>query len=295
MTPRRAIILALGPIVIVSVCYWLTLADGIESAPASGSETGTPEEFLPAAGKPQDRLREACEQTAAELRRRLGSECRVIVRKPFVLAGDLPDAVLDEHYRTTIVPTVRALATCYFDRESDEPISILMFSNEKNYRRSAAQIDGKSRASYHGYYEKQTRRIVLNIATGNGTLAHELTHALAHFDFPNMPEWFDEGLASLNEQSRFSDDGLQLFGLPNWRINYLLLAMQHGRLRSIHALVTDPAFGTQQEAVDYAQARYLCLYLQERGLLSHFYRKLRANTVHRFPLGYCAVAELSLE
>ena len=54
-------------------------------------------------------------------------------------------------------------------------------------------------------------------------VAHELTHALGHFDFPEMPEWFDEGLASLHEDARFSDDHLD-DGVPNWRRRYLLLA-----------------------------------------------------------------------
>ena len=37
----------------------------------------------------------------------------------------------------------------------------------------------------------------MNIGTGGGTLVHELTHSLIAFDFPHVPDWFNEGLASL--------------------------------------------------------------------------------------------------
>ena len=152
-------------------------------------------------------------------------------------------------------------------------------------------MDGRIRAAYYGYYQKSERRVVLNASTGNGTLAHELTHALSHFDFPAMPEWFDEGLASLHEQSEFSEDGLQLRGLWNWRVYHLLHAIKHGRLRPVDALLRENTVRCGQEAVDYAHARYLCLYLQERGLLTHFYRKLRVSIVGD-PTGYRTLCAL---
>jgi hypothetical protein len=165
----------------------------------------------------------------------------------------------------------------YFDAVPDQPIAVLLFAGEESYRRHAEVLDGRQRPNYAGYYERSERRVVVNIATGNGTLAHELTHALAHFDFPAMPEWFDEGLASLAEQSEFSEDGLRLAGVSNWRLNYLQPALKRGQLRSVDSLIADGHVRPGQEAVDYAHARYLCLYLQERNLLAPYYRKFRAN------------------
>jgi len=118
---------------------------------------------------------------------------------------------------------------------------------------------------------------VLNISTGRGTLAHELTHALAHFDFPDMPEWFDEGLASLGEESEFSDDGLRLTGISNWRLNYVLPELRQNRLRPLQSLIVSGNVRPGYEAVDYAHARYFCLYLQQRQLLGPYYRKFRAR------------------
>jgi hypothetical protein len=178
-------------------------------------------------------------------------------------------------YRDVALPTMRALSVDYFDRPPDEPVVLLMSSSEKAYREHALRLDGRDTEAYYGYYWRPERRIMLNLATGYGTLAHELTHALAHFDFPMMPEWFDEGLAALHEESEFSEDGLHLYGRPNWRGHLLAQALLGGRLQPLDGLLRSGGLRPENEAVDYAHARYLCLFLQERGLLSAYYRKLR--------------------
>ncbi len=219
----------------------------------------------------------ACRRMAATLTPRLDRACLTIVRPPYVLAGDLSERALEQLYHGMILPTAHALSTCYFDRQPNEPIVILMFSNEKVYRQHARRLDHRQNAAYYGYYLKSERRIVLDISTGYGTLAHELTHALAHFDFPQMPEWLDEGLASLHEQSEFSDDGLRLIGLPNWRVFHLLYAIRRDQLQPLASLISQKSVRDNQESIDYAHARYFCLYLQQRQLLIPFYRKFRAR------------------
>jgi len=239
----------------------------------------------------QRELRIACEMLAGELAGRLSPACRLIVRPPFVLGGDLPEADLDEHYRETIVPTLRALSVSYIDRQPTYPVVLLMFSGEAAYREHAQRLDGRPAVNYHGYYQREKHRALLNIATGSGTLAHELTHALAHSDFPDMPEWFDEGLASLHEESEFSTDGLHLVGLANWRLYYLIEALEHDRLQSLESFVRSGMVRGGNEAVGYAQARYLCLYLQHRGLLEPFYRKFR-STAETDPMGEAVLCRL---
>ncbi|TDO82824.1 hypothetical protein EV143_10284 [Flavobacterium chryseum] len=49
-----------------------------------------------------------------------------------------------------------------------------------------------------------------------GTLKHELIHLLIRSRFNFIPEWFEEGLASLYEESRF-DASDNLLGKENWR------------------------------------------------------------------------------
>jgi hypothetical protein len=106
-----------------------------------------------------------------------------------------------------------------------------------------------------------------------------------------MPEWFDEGLASLHEHSKFSDDGRRLIGLSNWRMHYLLEARRRGTLRSLESLILTDTVRGDQEAADYAHARYFCLYLQEQDLLGPFYRKFRANAAAD-PTGLRTLCEL---
>ncbi|HEY1785189.1 MAG TPA: hypothetical protein VGG30_06550, partial [Pirellulales bacterium] len=52
-------------------------------------------------------LAAACQKVADQLAPRLGTECHVVVRPPFVLAGDLDEAGLDAWHRETIAPAMR--------------------------------------------------------------------------------------------------------------------------------------------------------------------------------------------
>ena len=284
MSSRRLLVLTAGPLLIVGALYWTTMPRAAvgRSTTASNSATVSPSPSHdgPAAGSDEgepESINKQCQVTADELAHALKGECHIVVRAPYVLVGDMSKAELDRSHRETIVPTARALSIMYFDRPPVHPVTIFLLASEKSYQRYAEQLDGRRQPNYAGYYLRSGRRIVLNASTGSGTLAHELTHALAHFDFPNMPEWFDEGLASLQEQSDFSDDGLRLSGTSNWRLNYLIPAIRQSRLRSIASLVASTEIQSGHEAIDYAHARYFCLYLQKRRLLGPFYRKFRAN------------------
>lgn len=288
----RAILLVIGPGILIAGCYFLTVgrpSKSVQAAPVSKSEhrefdidqlnAGVEEGLVPAdsaANRADHRsLTVACDERARQLGQHLDERDRIIVRPPFVIGGNLSEAELDRCYAETILPTKRALDLAYFDNAPDEPLTLLLYSGERAYRDASWNLDRRNTANYYGYYIRTDRRIVVNIGTGEGTLAHELAHALGHFDFPNMPEWFDEGLASLYEEADFSEDGLQLNGLSNWRLNHLLSAMQKRRLGTLESLISAREVREEQQAVEYAHARYFCLYLQERGLLPFFYRKFR--------------------
>ena len=220
---------------------------------------------------------------------RLAVGSQILLRPPYVLAGDLSETELEELYRNIVQPTARALSVSYFDRQPDSPILLLVFSNEKTYRWHAERFDQRPNTDYYGYYVESECRIMLDISTGTGTVAHELTHALAHFDFAQMPEWFDEGLASVHEQSEFSEDGLRLIGLSNWRINPLRQALENHRLQPLVALISRQSVREHHQSIDYAQSRYFCLYLQHRRLLEAFLSKIPRECGHR-PSGHGDVA-----
>ncbi len=271
----RWMTLTLGPVLIVGGLYWLLRPEFGTGLAAAQNESHLEQ---PLTETPAARGLEAtCTRKAEDVSRTLGPQGHVIVRAPFVVAGDFAEADVERIYQQTIVPTARALFVSYFDKTPTEPITILLFSTDTSYRRYAEEVDGNPRAEYSGYYERGDRRVVINLSTGSGTLAHELTHALAQGDFPDMPEWFDEGLASLHEESKITEDGLRIVGASNWRLQFLIPAIRGNSLQSLEALMTSRRVRTGQQSVDYAQARYLCLFLQQRNLLEPFYRKFRES------------------
>jgi hypothetical protein len=216
-----------------------------------------------------------CKKTAERLQKQLGDECAVMVHKPFVVAGDMTAKQLEDHYRTTISPAARAMANSYFRKPPTLPITVLLFSAEASYNRYAKQLFNEEGVSVYGYYKPDKRTLVMNIATGGGTLIHEMTHALVVYDFPEIPDWFNEGLASLHEQCRFLPDEKGVEGLPNWRLPGLQEAIRQGRLSTLQEMMTRDDFRGPHVGLNYAQARYFCLYLQKLGRLEAFYRRFR--------------------
>jgi len=287
----RVIVLTIGPVLIIAGCYWLTMAGRGQAALSRPSTPEVSAEEPTAAARELTSLPAACRVRADELAALLTADFHLIIRPPYVIAGNLSASELERHYRETIRPTADVLARCYFERRPDAPIAILLFADNASYREFSREFDGQRRDAYSGYYERADRRIMVNVQTGNGTLAHELTHALAHFDFPDMPEWFDEGLASLHEQAEFSPDGRRLVGAVNWRRYHLLYALRTGRLRPIAALMATGRIREGHEAVDYAHARYFCMFLQSQNQLIEYYRAFRDN-VRTDPTGLATLCRL---
>jgi hypothetical protein len=117
---------------------------------------------------------------------------------------------------------------------------------------------------------------VMNIATGGGTLVHEIVHPFVRANFPACPAWFNEGLGSLYEQC--GERGGRMVGFTNWRLAGLQEAIAAGELQFFETMMetSDRAFYERDPGTNYAQARYLCYYLQEKGLLRTFYRRFTA-------------------
>ena len=270
MSRMRLFLLTAGPVFLVAASYWATMTDALRGGvPLAGQQAPRP------ADEPPPALAHACDVEAGRLRERLGPGCRVVIRPPYVLAGDLEEEALADWHARVIAPAAACLRREFFDREPNAPVAIILCSGDASYARFAARLDGRTSSLWYGYYQRDERRVVVNVSTGEGTLVHELVHALAHVDCPGLPEWFDEGLASLYEQCRFSADGRRLEGLSNWRLAPLRRAIEHNELQPLARLAAPGSIRRALEAIDYAHARYLCLYLQERGVLATYYRRLR--------------------
>ncbi len=230
-------------------------------------------------------------QAEQTMRRQLGGGFRYGRSGVFVCAGNLDARSFHDILTGTIAGGAQRLWAQYFTVRPDYPIRVYLFAEEKSYRRYARALFGDADVSHFGYYKPDERALVMNIGTGTGTLVHEMVHALMAPDFPDAPTWFSEGLASLYEQCDYEAHGLR--GLVNWRLPVLRDGIARGTALPLTELIaTDRAtFLDQHLGVHYAQARYFCLYLQERGLLTAFYRAYRDGFTED-PTGAKALAAL---
>jgi hypothetical protein len=179
-----------------------------------------------------------------------------------------------EAYRDTLRDAYRALCRTYFDRKPDLPIAVYLFRDEPSYEAYCVRRFREKPSTPYGFFRAEERKLVMNIATGGGTLIHELVHPLLAADFPGVPVWFNEGFASLHEQCDIRDGALQ--GLVNWRLPALQQAIREGTripLKDLTAMPSGEFY--RRSALPYAESRYLCLYLQETGRLVGYYKSFR--------------------
>lgn len=213
---------------------------------------------------------------AEEIRRELGEDTRVerIEDVFFVATNDGPASF--KACQSTISRMYRYLNRDYFERKPEKPIRVYLFKDKTSYEDYCRRTYEKPPSTPFGFYMARERKMVMNIATGTGTLAHELVHPLLAEDFPGVPSWFNEGFASLYEQS--GARGERVVGHVNWRLPGLHKALK-GRGVSLDALLrtTTEEFYGDDRGVHYAAARYLCYWLQEHDLLIPFYREFRSG------------------
>ena len=224
---------------------------------------------------PPKRLVEAAERAAKEMLGRTGPGFRAVVRPPFVVIGNLPAGEIRRLAAGSVVRPARAMWRSHFRRRPTDVITVLLFRDAKTYQAGARKLFGDTDVPYFGYYRPARRALVMNIATGTGTLVHELTHALIAYDFPSVPTWFNEGLASLHEQCTVSEDGI--VGAVNWRLPALQKAIRAKTLRPLGELIARDDFYGRLRGLNYAQARYFVMYMQEKRLLRGFYRRFRST------------------
>lgn len=160
----------------------------------------------------------------------------------------------------------------FLTKKPEKPLRVYLFKDKDSYEAYCKKAYDKPPSTPFGFYMSCERKMVMNIATGTGTLAHELVHPLLAEDFSDVPSWFNEGFASLYEQSRQNFEG-KMEGLVNWRLPALQKAISKNEPVSLQALMSTSTseFYGDKSGLHYAMARYFCLYLQEKGKLREFY------------------------
>jgi hypothetical protein len=178
--------------------------------------------------------------------------------------------------------TRRSLTAYFNGRFGTRParaISVYLLPNASAYERWCQSRWKEKCSSPYGFYLANERKIVMNVGLGIGTLTHELVHPLVEADFPGAPDWINEGIASLFEQFYLTRPG-EIHGGKNWRLPRLRAALGSKAEQSLagpSALfgMSDETFRGDKEDLHYASARYLCQWLDEKGLLWAFYQRWR--------------------
>jgi hypothetical protein len=215
-----------------------------------------------------------------KLKARMPEGFTLVLQRPFVVLGNEPADTVHSRVENTIDWAVSRLKRDYFDKNPAEIIDIWLFEDGFTYEEYTQRLFGEKPTTPYGFYSPKNHALVMNIATGGGTLVHEIVHPFIASNFPDCPSWFNEGLASLYEQAQ--DREGHITGLTNWRLRGLHAAIRDEQLPSFEKLcgTTTRQFYDRDRGTNYAQARYLCYYLQEHGLLVRFYRTFRRNVAN---------------
>jgi hypothetical protein len=243
--------------------------------------------YSPSARGAEQRFSKAdYDRHVAELKKKLpGPGFTIVVQRPFVVIGDESPDEVRRHCRQTIQWAVDHLKAAYFPKDPLEILDIWLFRDAESYEKHCRALFKHAPTTPFGFFSDEDRALVMNIATGGGTLVHEIVHPFMAANFPGCPAWFNEGLGSLYEQSSQRDG--TIVGLTNWRLAGLQTAIRNKKLGSFQRLCTmsDREFYRDDRGTNYAQARYLCYHLQEQDLLQKFYRRFLANR-EKDPGGY---------
>lgn len=218
------------------------------------------------------------DQHLKELKQRLPHDgFSIVIQKPFVVIGDEPLETVKVRAEKTVKWAVDHLRREYFTRDPVAILDIWLFRDANSYEEYTEQLTKRKPTTPYGFYSSANKALFMNISTGGGTLVHEIVHPFMESNFPGCPSWFNEGLASLYEQS--SERNGRIIGLTNWRLKGLQSAIRKETVPPFSTLcrTTTSEFYNQDKGTNYSQARYLCYYLQERGLLQKFYNAFRKN------------------
>ena len=217
------------------------------------------------------------ESKIAELKNSLSNDFIIQKKSYFVIASNLSESETEKIVNNTIDRAVECFYNDFFTARPANVTTIFLFKDDATYRYWAKKLYDDTDLSRFGYYKPNSKVMLMNISTGTGTLVHEMTHALVRYDFPDIPSWFNEGLGSLYERCSLNNGSI--LGYVNWRLPDLQEAVKNDSYTNLNKLIStdEDEFYGNRSGFNYAQARYLCMYMQEKGVLKNFYKTFRDN------------------
>ncbi len=221
----------------------------------------------------------------AQLKAELPAGFTVVLQAPFVVVGDSSAEQVRMYSEGTVAWAVEKLKKEYFSQDPKDLLTVYLFKDKASYEKYAKKLFGDDPSTPYGYYSPAKKALIMNISTGGGTLVHEIVHPFMETNFPACPAWFNEGMGSLYEQSGEKDG--RIVGKTNWRLAGLQKFIKSGKVPSFEKLcaATSEVFYQRDKGTNYGQARYLCYYLQEKGLLQKYYQAFVKDS-EKDPTGY---------
>lgn len=256
----------------------LRLAPGEIQPPAKGTPPHTPAGYAQHIRKVKRTIRS----------KRMRGSFHIVIQRPFVVIGDESPAMVRRRARRTVKWAVDRLKKDYFPKDPARIISIWLFKNRRSYLQNTIKLTGSRPGTPFGFYSDTLDALIMNIATGGGTLVHEIVHPFVEANFPNCPAWFNEGLGSLYEACGEKNSRIQ--GFLNWRLPGLQQAIRRREVPSFRTLTsqTQAQFYQADPGTNYSQSRYLLYYLEQKGLLRSYYHRFLKNR-RSDPTGYATL------
>ena len=180
-----------------------------------------------------------------------------------------------------------------------EKIPVFIESSQSMLKQNALLRDSiKLPSSIAGYTNYLFNSINVDITSGSGTFSHELTHIFLNMAYSDAPPWLQEGLPCLYEEFRFAKNIdsqiLASIGEYNWRKQFLpeeykftkkMFEKYKPKLLS-HVLEASnlefnciDTFSVEKQAENYAMAREICHYLQDKGLLKEIIKECKLTSL----------------
>ncbi len=252
-------------------------------------------------------------QHVLTLKETLPAGFTLVWEPPFLVIGDESPEQVRGRAKDIVRWFRDLLLKDFFAEAPSELQEVWVLKDAASYERISKTLFHTTPTTPYGFYLESRRALIMNIRPGYGTLTHEMVHPFMHHAWPDTPAWFNEGVASLFEFP-YEDDG-HLKGRVNWRLPALQQALRldvdrreaakrdrrHPDLQvSTGALVptfyeltheSETEFYEDPHGVNYAAARYLCHWLQQKGLLTTFVK--RAIELQKTdPTGHQALEEV---
>jgi hypothetical protein len=222
----------------------------------------------------------------------LPKEMTLVWEKPFLVIGNEGAAQVKERSKSLVRWTRDLLLKDFFAEPPRTLQEVWILKDKPTYEKYSRALFKTEPSTPYGYYLSGRRALVMNIKPGYGTLTHELVHPFMHHAWNDAePGWLNEGLASLFERPAEREG--HLVGKVNWRLPQLLEGLKEKRVPSFKQLVhlSSNDFYEDPSGTHYAAARYLCYWLQEKGLLAKLVRRATALK-DQDPTGWQALTEV---